>query len=65
MYRQKTKSCAMKIQKQLQTITPFAEISFIIEEFNNFDLSNLIDNNLDERNLSGYQLNLLLADFRK
>jgi hypothetical protein len=45
----------MKVQKQLQTITPFAGISFVIEEFNNCGLSKLIDNTLGIRNLSGYQ----------
>jgi hypothetical protein len=45
----------MKVQKQLQTITPFAGISFVIEEFNNCGLSKLADNTLGIRNLSGYQ----------
>jgi hypothetical protein len=54
MHHQK-KSCAMKLQKQLQSITPFAGISFIIEEFNSCGLSGLIDNILGVRNLSGYQ----------
>lgn len=34
----------MKLQKVSQTITPFAGISFVHEEFNKFGLSNLIDN---------------------
>jgi hypothetical protein len=45
----------MKLQKLLQTITPFAGISFVIEEFNNCGLPKLIDNALVIRTLSGYQ----------
>lgn len=45
----------MKLQKVSQTITPFAGISFIHEEFNKSGLSNLIDNHLGARNMIGYQ----------
>jgi hypothetical protein len=51
----KTRSWAMKIQKQIQTITPFAGVFFVIEEFNNCSLSSLIGNSLGAGNLSGYQ----------
>ncbi|MBZ4656967.1 MAG: hypothetical protein PWQ17_2624 [Anaerophaga sp.] len=39
----------MKLQKVSQTITPFAGISFIHEEFNKSGLSYLIDNHLGAR----------------
>jgi hypothetical protein len=39
----------MKLQKQLQTSTPFAGISFVIEEFNNCGLFSLIGNSLGAR----------------
>jgi hypothetical protein len=45
----------MKLQKVSQTITPFAGISFIHEEFNKSGLSDLIDNYLGARNMTGYQ----------
>lgn len=45
----------MKLQKVSQTITPFAGISFIHEEFNKSGLSDLIDNHLGARNMIGYQ----------
>jgi len=45
----------MKLQKVSQTITPFAGISFVHEEFNKSGLSNLIDNYLGVRNTTGYQ----------
>ncbi|MDR3142967.1 MAG: hypothetical protein LBU37_14745 [Tannerellaceae bacterium] len=45
----------MKVQKQIQTVTPFAGISFVIKEFNSCGLSSLIDNILGIRSLSGYQ----------
>lgn len=45
----------MKLQKVSQTITPFAGISFIHEEFNKSGLSNLIDNHLGTGNMTGYQ----------
>ena len=45
----------MKLQKVSRTITPFAGISFIHEEFNKSGLSNLIDNHLGTRNMIGYQ----------
>jgi hypothetical protein len=45
----------MKLQKISQSITPFAGISFVIEEFNNCGLSKLIDGNLGARCLTGYQ----------
>jgi hypothetical protein len=45
----------MKLQKQSQTITLFAGISFVIEEFNNCGLSGLTNNVLGIRNLSGHQ----------
>ena len=44
----------MKLQKVSQTITPFAGISFVHEEFNKSGLSNLIDNYLGIRNSTGY-----------
>ncbi|MDD4728647.1 MAG: IS1380 family transposase [Dysgonamonadaceae bacterium] len=44
----------MKLQKVSQTITPFAGISFIHEEFNKSGLFNLIDNYLGVRNTNGY-----------
>ena len=44
----------MKLQKVSQTITPFAGISFVHEEFNKSGLSNLIDNYLGIRNTTGY-----------
>ena len=45
----------MKLQKVSQTITPFAGISFVHEEFNKSGLSNLIDTYLGVRNTTGYQ----------
>ncbi|MDR3140814.1 MAG: hypothetical protein LBU37_03695 [Tannerellaceae bacterium] len=45
----------MKLQKQLQTVTLFAGISFVIEEFNSCSLSKLIGNTLGIRTLPGYQ----------
>jgi hypothetical protein len=45
----------MKLQKVSQTITPFAGISFIHEEFNKSGLSNLIDNHPGTGNMTGYQ----------
>lgn len=45
----------MKLQKVSQTITPFAGISFLHEEFNKSGLSKLIDNYLGVRNITGYQ----------
>lgn len=45
----------MKLQKVSQTITPFAGISFIHEEFSKSGLLSLIDNELGTRNLTGYQ----------
>ncbi|MDR3141458.1 MAG: hypothetical protein LBU37_07015 [Tannerellaceae bacterium] len=45
----------MKLQKQLQTVIPFAGISFVIEDFNSCGLSGLTGNILGIRNLSGYQ----------
>lgn len=44
----------MKLQKVSQTITPFAGISFVHEEFNKSGLFNLIDNYLGIRNTTGY-----------
>ena len=44
----------MKVQKVSQTITPFAGISFIHEEFNKSGLLNLIDTYLGKRNTTGY-----------
>ena len=44
----------MKLQKVSQTITPFAGISFVHEEFNKSGLFNLIDNYLGVRNTNGY-----------
>lgn len=45
----------MKLQKTSQTITPFAGISFIHDEFSRCGLSNLIDNHLGIRTMQGYQ----------
>ena len=45
----------MKLQKVSQTITPFAGISFVHEEFKKSGLFNLIDNHLGIRNETGYQ----------
>ena len=45
----------MKLQKVSQTITPFAGISFVHEEFKKSGLFNLIDNHLGIRNVTGYQ----------
>jgi len=45
----------MKLQKVSQTITPFAGISFVHEEFNKSGLLDLIDNYLGIRNMTGYQ----------
>ena len=45
----------MKLQKVSQTITPFAGISFVHEEFNKSGLFNLIDNYLGIRNTTGYR----------
>ena len=45
----------MKLQKVSQTITPFAGISFVHEEFNKSGLLNLIDSFLGKRNMTGYQ----------
>ncbi len=42
----------MKLQKVSQTITPFAGISFIHEEFNKSGLSDLIDNRQEHDRLS-------------
>ena len=44
----------MKLQKVSQTITPFAGISFVHEEFNKSGLSKLIDNYFGVRNTTGY-----------
>ena len=44
----------MKLQKVSQTITPFAGISFVHEEFNKSGLFNLIDNYLGIRNTTSY-----------
>lgn len=45
----------MKLQKNTQTVTPFAGISFINEEFTRCGLSALIDNYLGIRTMYGYQ----------
>lgn len=45
----------MKLQKVSQSITSFAGILFIYEEFNKSGLLNLIDNHLGIRNFTGYQ----------
>lgn len=45
----------MKLQKNSQTVTPFAGISFINKEFNRCGLSALIDNHLGIRSIYGYQ----------
>lgn len=45
----------MKLQKIFQSITSFAGISFVIEEFNNCGLYKLIDDHLGARCLTGYQ----------
>lgn len=45
----------MKVQKVSQSITPFAGISFVNQEFNDSGLLSLIDNHLVTRTLSGYQ----------
>ncbi|MDD4799674.1 MAG: hypothetical protein PHD28_01425 [Proteiniphilum sp.] len=45
----------MKIQKVSQSITSFAGISFVHEEFNKSGLLNLIDNHLGIRNFTGHQ----------
>lgn len=45
----------MKVQKVSQSITPFAGISFVNQEFNDSGLLSLIDNHLGTRTLSGYQ----------
>lgn len=45
----------MKLQKISQSITPFAGISFVTEEFNNCGLAKLIDGHLGTRCLTGYQ----------
>jgi hypothetical protein len=50
----------MKVQKQLQIITPFAGMSFVIEEFNNYGLSKKIDNTLGIRTLPGYQYSYII-----
>ncbi|WP_129595602.1 hypothetical protein [Seramator thermalis] len=47
----------MKVQKVSQTITPFAGISFIHEEFNKSGPSDLIDNHLGAGNGSGRVVN--------
>ena len=47
----------MGLQKVSQTITPFAGISFIHEEFNKSGLSDLIDNHLGAGNGSGRVVN--------
>jgi hypothetical protein len=44
-----------KIQKVSQTITSFAGISFTNNEFNRCGFSQLIDNELSLRTLTGYQ----------
>ena len=45
----------MKVQKVSQSITPFAGISFVNQEFNDSGLLSLIDNHLGTRTLSRYQ----------
>lgn len=45
----------MKVQKVSQSITPFAGISFVNQEFNDSGLLSLIDTHLGIRTLSGYQ----------
>ena len=56
VHKQKNKkSYTMKLQKISQNITPFAEISFVIEEFNKYGLSELIDKQMGIRSMSGYQ----------
>ncbi|MDR0348578.1 MAG: IS1380 family transposase, partial [Tannerella sp.] len=45
----------MKSQKKSESITPFAGISFVIEEFNKCGFSKLIDNHFGMRCLTGYQ----------
>jgi len=47
----------MMVQKVSQTITPFAGISFIHEEFNKSGPSDLIDNYLGAGNGSGRVVN--------
>ncbi len=44
----------MKLQKVSQSISSFAEISFVHEEFNKCSLLQLIDQHLGKRNTSGY-----------
>ena len=45
----------MKLQKKSESITPFAGISFVIEEFNKCGFPALIDNHLGIKCLTGYQ----------
>jgi len=45
----------IKVQQKSQLITPFGGISFVNEEFTRSGLSNLIDKELGERNICGYQ----------
>lgn len=45
----------IKVQQKSQSITPFGGISYIHEEFTRCGLSNLIDHELGQRTLTGYQ----------
>jgi hypothetical protein len=45
----------MELQKKPESITPFAGISFVIEEFNKCGFFTLVDNHLGIRCLKGYQ----------
>ena len=53
----------MKIQKKSENITPFAGISFVIEEINQCGLSKLIDNHLGSRCLTGYQYSEIFSSW--
>ncbi|MDR2809592.1 MAG: hypothetical protein LBB84_03420, partial [Tannerellaceae bacterium] len=44
-----------KIQRKIQTITPFGGISFVNDEFTRSGFSALIDKELGRRSNSGYQ----------
>ena len=53
----------MKVQKVSQSITPFAGICFVNDEFNKSGLSNLIDKTLGIRNIPGYQYGEILRSW--
>jgi hypothetical protein len=57
------KSFKTKVQKISQTVSPFAGISFVNNAFNQVGLSELIDTELGNRSIVGYQYSEILRNY--